>query len=289
MRVGYVSTNYSLGCKADKTIKLSSLSEERVLKVSSSNLLCLKNILEWNLKHEILFFRISSNTIPLASHPKFHVNWKDKLSHILGDIGDFIKENSIRISMHPGQYVVLNSVREEVVRSSIMELKYHADLLDSMGIEGKIQIHVGSYMNGKEESLNRFIENFRKLPSNISKRLVIENDDKVFSVKDCLWISERTGIPVIFDNLHHSILNNGESLNDALSLVRRTWKDRPMIDYSEQEPGEKPGVHATTINEENFRRFVNEVDEVDIMLEVKDKEISALKAVKVLKELNKLD
>nr|WP_252896910.1 hypothetical protein [Metallosphaera hakonensis] len=142
MKVGYVSTNYSL-CKADSTFRLSSLSRERVLKTAISNLECLKRILLWNLDHEILFFRISSNTVPFASHPKVTFDWREELSSLLGEAGDVVRENGIRISMHPGQYVVINSQRRDVVESSIAELRYHADLLDAMEVEGRIQVHVG--------------------------------------------------------------------------------------------------------------------------------------------------
>ncbi len=291
VRIGYVSTNYSIGCDADKTIRLTSLSPEKVMKVSLSNLDCLKRILEWNINHNIFFFRISSNTIPFASHPRLNFDWREKFEDILTEIGDFIKENSIRVSMHPGQYVVINSDRAEVVKSSEEELKYHVDLLDLMKVEGYVQIHVGSSRGGKETALNRFILNFQSLPLSVRNRIAIENDDRIFTVNDCMWISARVKVPVVLDNLHHSLNNDGESFQEALEKVRKTWNARPMIDYSEQEPGEKPGVHASTLNEENFRKFVENIEdnEIDIMLEIKDKEKSALKAVNILKELGKLD
>ncbi|BBG23385.1 hypothetical protein IC006_0669 [Sulfuracidifex tepidarius] len=62
-----------------------------------------------------------------------------------------------------------------------------------------------------------------------------------------------------------------------------------MMDYSSQEPGERRGVHAHTLSEPHFRDFLSVVEDVDVMLEVKDKEVSALKAVKIAKEMGKLD
>ncbi len=287
MKVGYVSTNYSL-CKADSTIRLSSLSRDAVLKTSISNLECLKRTLLWNLDHEILFFRISSKTIPFASHPKATFDWRDELSSLLGEVGEVIRENGIRVSMHPGQYVVINSQKRDVVESSIAELRYHADLLDAMGVEGRIQIHVGSSSGGKEEALKRFEVNFQSLPDKVKRRMAIENDDRIFTVKDCLRLYQTLKVPVILDNLHQSLNNDGETFSEALEMVRKTWKERPMIDYSTQQ-GSKRGVHASTLDVDHFREFVKSVDEVDIMLEIKDKEKSALKAVEVLKEIGKLD
>ncbi|WP_338117000.1 UV DNA damage repair endonuclease UvsE [Sulfuracidifex metallicus] len=262
---------------------------EKVREVSERNLNCLKRTLIWNMDHDILFFRISSNTIPFASHPKMSLNWRDELGDQLRSVGDVIM-GRIRISMHPGQYVVLNSNRREVVESSVAELKYHADLLDSMGVDGYIQIHVGSSQGGKKEGLRRFQENFYLLPENVMKRLAIENDDRVYTVNDCLDLWDVLRTPVVFDNLHHDLNNNGESLEDALRMVRNTWKgNRPMTDYSSQEKGERPGVHASTLSISHFLDYVKRVDNVDVMLEIKDKEKSALRAVEILKEIGKLD
>jgi len=286
VKIGYVSTNRSL-CKADSTVRLDHL--EKVREVSERNLRCLKRTLIWNIDHDILFFRISSNTIPFASHPKMTLNWRDELGDQLRSVGDIIM-GRIRISMHPGQYVVLNSNRREVVESSVAELKYHADLLDSMGVDGYIQIHVGSSQGGKKEGLRRFQENFYLLPENVMKRLAIENDDRVYTVSDCLNLWDVLRTPVVFDNLHHDLNNNGESLEDALRMVRNTWKgSRPMTDYSSQEVGEKSGVHASTLSISHFLDYVKRVDNVDVMLEIKDKEKSALRAVEILKEIGKLD
>ncbi|QKR00682.1 UV DNA damage repair endonuclease UvsE [Metallosphaera tengchongensis] len=290
MKVGYVSTNYSIGCDADKTLRLSSLLPDKVLKVSLSNLECLRKILAWNLEHGITFFRISSNTVPFASHPKLNLDWRRELQHVLGEIGDFVREHSMRISMHPGQFVVINSHRDDVVRSSLEELMYHADLLDLMGLrDAHVQIHVGSSKGGKAQSLDRFIHTYQQLPENVKSKLVIENDDRIFNVKDCLELSSRIKIPVVLDNLHHSLNNSGESFIEAFEKVRLTWTERPMLDYSEQERGAKPGVHASTLSEDNFAKFAEGLDGVDVMLEVKDKEKSALKAVRILREMGKLE
>ena len=54
-----------------------------------------------------------------------------------------------------------------------------------------------------------------------------------------------------------------------------------MVDYSSQEPGKRVGAHAGHIVAEDFRQFLKETRPVDfdIMLEIKDKEKSALAAL----------
>lgn len=57
-----------------------------------------------------------------------------------------------------------------------------------------------------------------------------------------------------------------------------------MVDYSSQEIDGRRGNHAKTINVEHFKRFLNETEnfDFDIMLEIKDKEKSALRAMEIV-------
>ena len=132
--------------------------------------------------------------------------------------------------------------------------------------------------------MDRFIEQYKtKLNDSIRQRLVIENDDRLFSVKDCLYIHEHTRIPILFDNLHHACLNNGETMIEAMKQCFATWPNnqRPMIDYATQQTGKRVGAHADHIDEKHFELFARETKDLqfDIMLEIKDKEQSAIIAV----------
>jgi UV DNA damage endonuclease len=61
-----------------------------------------------------------------------------------------------------------------------------------------------------------------------------------------------------------------------------------MVDYSHQQKGQRSGSHSKTLNIELFKKFVHETRglDFDLMLEIKDKERSALKALKVLKNIS---
>jgi UV DNA damage endonuclease len=286
VRIGYPCINRSIGCTANHTFRLVSYSEERLMETVAGNLACLAKILRYNRDHAILFFRITSDLVPFASHPVMDIPWQDRFREQFGEIGKFIRDSGMRTSMHPDQFILINATEGEIVRRSIAELRYHAEVLDLMNLDttAKIQIHVGGVYRDREASIRRFIERAGELDEAILRRLAIENDDLRFPLADCLRIHDKTGLPVIFDVFHHELNNRGEPFPQALASARGTWKGAdgvPMVDYSSQEKGKRKGTHATCLDALHFGRFLQESlpYDMDIMLEIKDKEKSALSAL----------
>jgi UV DNA damage endonuclease len=283
MKIGYACINTQIDCTSNSTFRLSSYSEEKLKETIKKNIDCLRKILQFNLEHNILFFRIGSEFIPFASHKINKFDWVKYFKKEFVEIGNFAKKNNMRLTMHPGQYTVLNSPRDDVVNNAIKDLEYHCKVLDAMNLDDtcKIKIHIGGIYGDKKAAIKRFIFNYKKLPSFVKKRLVIENDDKSYSLKDCLEISSKINIPVVFDFFHHECLNNGESNVEGLKLAMKTWqkKDGKIIThYSNQKKNGRKGSHSETIDLKEFEKFLKEIKDfdVDIMLEVKDKEQSVL-------------
>jgi UV DNA damage endonuclease len=292
MKIGYPCVNWTIGCSSGSTFRLRSYSENRLKETIKINLDCLLRILEFNVEHDIFFFRITSDLIPFASHPINTFNWKNFFASSFEEIGDFIKKKRIRISMHPDQFTLINSVREDVFERSLKELEYHACVLDLMLLDtsAKIQIHVGGVYDNKQHSTDRFVERFSKLDNCICRRLVVENDDRSYNLNDCIEISNNVGVPVLFDVFHHSINGTGASINQAIQLSSRTWNQKRdgilMVDYSSLNMNGPSRQHADSIDIKDFKRFL--VDsapfDFDVMLEIKDKEKSAAKAVEIAKQ-----
>lgn len=286
MRIGYPCLNWGLKARPNRTFRLASYSDERFRDTVRGNLAATADILRWNAARGLGYFRISSELIPFASHEICTVAWAAEFGSAIAELGKLARDAQMRITMHPDQFVLINALEERIVTSSIADLAWHAALLDGMGLDStaRIQIHVGGVYGDKEASRERFVRRFELLPPAISRRLAIENDDRHYTLADCLWIHQRTGVPVLFDVFHHSLNNQGESLVEALKAASASWKDpagRLLLDYSSQAQGKREGTHADTLDEDDFTHFLqtSRPFEFDVMLEIRDKETSALRAL----------
>ncbi|MGA2160591.1 MAG: UV DNA damage repair endonuclease UvsE [Methanoregula sp.] len=286
MRIGYPCINRSIGCTPSKTFRLASYSDDRIRNTVQANLSCLEKILEYNVQKGLLFLRITSDLVPFASHPVCRFPWQEHFLSVFASLGRYIRDHRFRISLHPDQFVLINTPDPDVLSRSTDELIYHAELIGLMGLDttAKIQIHVGGVYGDKPASIERFIHAYDDLDERIRRHLVIENDARLYSAADCLAISDRTGIPVLFDVFHHAVNNNGEPVREILDPVAKTWANNdglPMVDYSSQQTGKRPGAHAEHIDPVDFKRFLKETaaHDLDIMLEIKDKEKSAMAAL----------
>ena len=295
MKIGYPCINRSLGCTSSGTFRLRSYSPLRLVETIRQNLLCLRRVLEFNCENNLLFFRVTSDLVPFASHPVCKVPWPEIFAAEFLSIGTFIKSNAMRISMHPDQFTLINSPDADIFKRSAAELDYHARVLDLLGLEltAKIQIHGGGVYGDKSKSLDRFCRRFEQLDRRVRRRLVVENDDRQYTVADCLQISRRTGIPVLFDSFHHQLNSNGEDLAAAMGMAAATWEKKdgpPMVDYSSQKKGERRGSHSESIDLKDFARFIDDAGglDFDIMLEIKDKEKSALRARRFLAKMKRI-
>lgn len=264
----------------------------------------LEAVLEYAAGHGIDMYRMATALAPYASHPDLP-QFRDqpaRFAQRLAEVGETARRLDIRLSTHPGQYTVLNSEDERVRALAVEELEVQAELFDGMGLgpEAVVVLHVGGAAGGRDAALDRFLAGFEALSDAARARLVIENDDRTFSLRDVLALAERIGRPVVWDVLHHRC-NDPDRIPDreALELALATWPEgvTPKMHYSTpktaiEEQAKKVGrrverklvlpqlrAHADMIDPIGFEHFVTETAaglDVDVMLEAKGKDLALL-------------
>ncbi|MGL4571164.1 MAG: UV DNA damage repair endonuclease UvsE [Clostridium sp.] len=294
MKIGYACIPLSIHNKTTRTFTIKNYTTDKLIECTKSNLQDLYEILKYNASKGILMFRISSDIVPFGSHEINNFKWNEYFKDDFKRISDLIKNNSIRISMHPGQYTVLNSNNPSTVQKSIKDLEYHALFLDSISndLSNKIILHIGGVYNNKEDALKRFVNVYKSLSSSVKNRLVIENDERSYCIDDLLKINDSINIPIIYDNLHYYCYEGKyTSPLKILNKIKDTWKNVDgtiKVHYSQQALNKRMGSHSNTILIENFLKYYNSLEEfnIDIMAEVKDKDFSAIKLANCIKEIN---
>lgn len=288
MKIGYACKIIGVPNTNTKSCTLKNATSERLTALSEYNIETLNNAIDYNIENNIKLFRISSDIIPFGSSEINQVKWWEIFSEELSLIGKKIKDSNMRVSVHPGQYTVLNSNNDDVVKRAVDDLIYHARILDSLELnsEHKMVLHIGGAYGDKKAAIQRFMDNYIQLDDKVKKRLVIENDDKVYNIEEVLDIGIKLDIPVIFDNLHHEInhIENFRNEKYWIDQCKNTWKNQDgtqKIHYSQQAKDKKTGSHSEFIAIEKFLDFYNKLgrDDIDIMLEVKDKNLSSIKCI----------
>ena len=95
--------------------------------------------------------------------------------------------------------------------NAVKDMEYHFRMLQAMNAldTGLINIHIGGAYGDKNNTLNRFHQNLKKLPKEIKKHMTLENDDKTYNVQETLITCEKENIPMVLD-YHHYMANKGE-------------------------------------------------------------------------------
>lgn len=288
MSIGYACLTVGVPNTTLKGCLLKNINEEKLIELIRHNLTSLENIINYNDTNDVRLFRISSDVIPFGSSPANTLQWRNLFKEELSHLGNSIREAGIRVTMHPGQYSVLNSPDKQVAERAIEDLAYHSAFMDSLEVDftNKIILHVGGVYGDKKAAIIRFSERYKDLDDSIKRRLVIENDDKSYHIGDVLELGSCLGIPVVYDNLHNKVNCYDPSKDDSYWITQclSSWRqeDGPQkVHYSQQDCLKSTGSHSKSISVTEFLDFFTDLGEKkpDIMLEVKDKNLSAIKCI----------
>ena len=311
VRFGFVAMSLSLvNASPSKTMTakyFSSLSDReaalrRLTRIAAENLHNSLRIMRHAVASGVHLYRFSSKLIPLFGH-ELTEGW-DFIHQLHDDFaacGKFIRTHNLRVSLHPEHYLVLNSPKELVLRNSIADLDRHVQMFTAMSMDerAKLVIHTGGAYKDKESAMRRFVTNWTTVPEPIRKRITLENDDRTFTARDTLHLSQTIGIPMVLD-LHHHRCNHedGSTLGDIVQPVFASWQGSglpPKIHVSSRRSNTDFRAHANDVDPDDLLAFLDQARElnqdVDVMIEAKNKDealftlmkkLSLLSSVKVL-------
>lgn len=269
----------------------------------SVSLAYLTDLLAYLDRCAIRFYRLPGQLAPYLTHPglpQFH-RQLDECATELAALGDLARRLRMRLTLHPGYYVQLNSADPARQARARTELTAAVALLDALGVgpEAVIVVHVGGGQDNLAAGRSRFVAAYAALPPAVRARLALENDDRTYGMADLLWIHKRTGVRLVLDVLHHRCHNpDGLPLADALVAALGSWPpgEIPKLHFSsprtELRRSTRQGQlhlqlplvnqHSDLIHPFEFMDFLSVAQRVtaqpfDIMLEAKAKELALIR------------
>lgn len=182
--------------------------------------------------------RLGSDQLPFYTHADWSYFYqrsdvRDFLERQYIQVGNLARELDVRLSMHPGQFTVLASDRDDVVDRSIDEMEYHADIARMMGYgntfgEFKINVHLSG---------RRGVDGFRAIHNRLSPELrnmmTVENDEYSSGLDDIIQLADQYAL--VFDTHHHWVHSNEFITpdDDRFQRVIESWRGiRPAMHYS---------------------------------------------------------
>ncbi|WP_059171515.1 UV DNA damage repair endonuclease UvsE [Bacillus sp. FJAT-27445] len=303
VRLGYVAMSTVVEhCSPSQTMTFAQFQRlkdreaaiRKLERIALSNLENCLRLLRHNLANDIRFFRFSSRLIPLANHEELS-DWDyiTPLEEGFRNIAAFLKEHPSRVDFHPDHFVVLNTNKQDILKTSIQTLSMHYQILKGMGIQPKHRcvIHIGGGYNDKEKALEMFIHNWAYLPRKLQDMVMLENDDTTFTLKECLYLCEKLGVPCVFDYHHHLAHNGGgKGWEEDWERVATSWSWSPLpikMHISSPKSKSEFRAHAGYIDPAMFLDFLQRVKgtvpEIDCMIEAKEKDAALFRLMNDLR------
>ena len=231
------------------------IAEQRLWEILIHNTKAVYNLVEYvgSLPENQRMVRLGSNQLPAATHPDWRYFWKrpevrSYASTYYGKAGELARQLGVRLSMHPGQFVVLASDTPEIVERSIEEFEYHADIIRWMGYgkewqDFKCNVHISGRQGpaGIKAALQRLSPEARNC-------ITIENDENAWGIEASLELEK--DVALVLDIHHHWVHSTGEYISPSDDRVKRvidSWRGvRPAMHYSVSRKDLLQG-HATDV------------------------------------------
>ena len=214
--------------------------EDKIIEVAKKNIRNTHALVKKvaTLPPELRMLRITSDMLSFYTMDEFKDFWtrqdvQDSLARWFAPIGQTARDNDVRISFHPDQFVVLASDREEVVNKSIEEFEYHTDMARWMGYGQNFQdIKINVHISGRQgpDGIKRVMS---RLSPEARNSLTIENDEMTWGIEHSLELADTCALVL---DIHHHWVKTGEYIennDDRIKRIIDSWRGvRPVIHYS---------------------------------------------------------
>lgn len=216
-----------------------------------SNAENLKKAFECCAELKIGAFRINSELLMLATHAEAGYRLEElpeagALRSLFDEAKRCADQLGLRRSLHPDQFVVLNSPDPRVRADSRAELE-HQFLLSELCGATEINLHAGGVYGDKSAALDRLRREINALPDPVRRKLTLENDDRSYTPSDLLPLCRELEIPFTYDVHHHRVNPDHLTIEEATRAAAETWRDRGVPPHVHLSSPQLPwGVPATT-------------------------------------------
>lgn len=98
MKIGYACLVVGVPDTTMKTTRKANATDERLTELIQNNLASMENMIDYNIKHGIKMYRISSDIIPFGSDLETNqLDWVNLFTENLKQLGKKIRDHDIRI------------------------------------------------------------------------------------------------------------------------------------------------------------------------------------------------
>jgi UV DNA damage endonuclease len=186
--------------------------------------------------------RVNSGLLPVYTHELGRGLYQEPSIRSLVEAGlDHAGRKAIdagiRISLHPDQFCVLNSINPATLKNSVDELEYQADILRMMGLAGGWHprgAHVNIHGGGRTEGITGFRRGLALLSADARNLVTVENDEMSYGLDDLLPLADC--VPIVLDLHHHWVKTAGEYIqvdDPRIDTIRQSWRGvRPVAHVS---------------------------------------------------------
>jgi UV DNA damage endonuclease len=198
--------------------------------IYTANLATLYKAIDYCIARGIRLYRVPSSVFPMSD---LGDGLGDEVLSRLGEqminVGPTAERAGLRLTVHPEQYVVLNSESVAIAQASTFSLQHQGRLFDQLGLPrspwAAMNIHCGK--SGRPEELIRAIET---LNDSARSRVTLENDERSYGAEATLAICRAANVPMVFDLHHHVVMEKigvrDSSIPRFIDRAASTWSPR---------------------------------------------------------------